>query len=249
MQAVAQHQFSRGFDLSANWTWSKCMSDQQSPQGQRSGSSGYRAPWLPGFGIKGDWGLCGYDATRVTHVSGTWHLPVGRGQEFLGNTNHLTDAFLGGWVMNLIYMDQSGQPVNIGCPVGTTANFGCNANVVPGVSVYPRNRNALHWLNYAAFSQPPMATQIGQTNFAPLGGGPDQARGPAFQNIDMSMFKQFQVHDTAKFEFRAEAFNVGNWTQYAGPSNLNFTNTSNFAALLGTRNNNRILQLALKFYY
>lgn len=249
MQAIYQHQFSHSFDLSANWTWSKCMSDQQSDQGQRSGSGGYRAPWLPGFGIKGDWGLCGFDAARVTHVSGTWHVPVGRGKEFLGHANRLTDSIIGGWVTNLIYMDQSGQPVTIGCPYATTANFGCDADRVPGTSIYPHNRSAKDWLNINAFAAPPRATTIGQTDFAVLGGKPSQARAPAFQNIDMSIFKQFEVHDTTKFEFRAEAFNVGNWTEYAGPSQLNISNPTGFSALLGTRNDNRILQLALKLYY
>jgi hypothetical protein len=52
-----------------------------------------------------------------------------------------------------------------------------------------------------------------------------------------------------KFEFRAEAFNAGNWAEYANPSNLDIANPTHFGQITGVRNNNRILQLALKFYF
>jgi Carboxypeptidase regulatory-like domain len=252
LQTNYQHQLTHNIDLIANWTWSRCMSDQMGPEelifNQRSGSGSYRAPYLPGFGMKGDWSICSFDATRVTHVAGTWHLPVGQGQTYLGNGNHLTNAFIGGWATNLIYIDQSGQPFTVGCPVATTSDFGCNANTT-GQNLYAGAHNQQHWVNADAFLQPPTATVTGQTNFAPLGGKPAQARGPAFQNIDMSLFKQFPVHDTMKFEFRAEAFNVGNWVQFANPGDTNFTDTVHFGELTSTRNSNRIMQLALKLYY
>ena len=45
----------------------------------RQYNAGYRAQWLPGFGIKGDYGLCDADATNLVHVAGTYNLPFGRG--------------------------------------------------------------------------------------------------------------------------------------------------------------------------
>jgi hypothetical protein len=38
----------------ANYTYSKCMSNQHT---QASQNTQYRAQWLPGFGINGDYGL------------------------------------------------------------------------------------------------------------------------------------------------------------------------------------------------
>lgn len=250
LQAVFQHQFSYGFDLGANYTWSRCMSDEMNPEGSnRAASGGYRAEWIPGLGKKIDWSLCGWDATNVAHVWGTWHLPVGRGKALAGNVNHLTDAFIGGWVTNVIYIQQGGQPLTVGCNPGTSQTAGCFANKAPGVNLYANAHSRAHWLDINAFSNPPQDMTVNQSDYAVLGGGAGQARGPNFHNVDMSLFKQFPVREQMKFEFRAEAFNAGNWAEYANPSNLNILSPTYFGNITGVRNNNRILQLALKFYY
>ena len=106
------------------------------------------------------------------------------------------------------------------------------------------------WLNPAAFANPPVATQAGQSDYSPLGGSTNPVRGPGFQNLDMSLFKQFPIHEAVKLEFRAEAFNLPNWHSFANPSaNLNFLNSQGFSAITSSRSNPRILQLALKLYY
>ena len=56
------------------------MGDQHAPE--FGVQRGYRAEWLPGFGIKGDYGLCDSDATDLCHVAGTYDLPFGRGRMF-----------------------------------------------------------------------------------------------------------------------------------------------------------------------
>jgi hypothetical protein len=136
------------------------------------------------------------------------------------------------------------------CPIATTADFGCFPDVVPGQNVYGGPHNVHQWLNPGAFANPPAATQIGQADYSPLGGSPYPVRGPSFQNLDMSLFKLFPIHESVKLEFRAEAFNLPNEHQFANPSaNLNFLNPSGFSAITSSRNNPRILQLALKLYY
>jgi hypothetical protein len=246
MQVIYQHQLSQGLNILANYTFAKCMTDERAAQAQ--GEPGYRAEWLPGFGIARDYTLCGYDVAQVVHASGTYHLPFGRGNAFLSK-GRLVDAFVGGWITNFIYSHQTGQPFTIGCPVATTANFGCYANVVPGQNIYAGPHNVHQWLNPKAFANPPMATAVGQTDFSPLGGSPNQARAPSFQDLDMSLFKQFQIHDEIKLEFRVEAFNLPNFHSFGTPGNLNFQNTTNFSEITYERNNARILQLALKLYY
>jgi hypothetical protein len=252
-QAVYEHQFNAGLTVLANYTYSKCLTDQRSAEGAPTLQPSYRAPWLPGFGQAGDYGLCLSDTAQVVHLSGTYYLPFGKGQPLLNNINEATNIFLGGWMTNFIYMHQTGQPFTIGCPVATTADFGCFADVVPGQNVYGGPHNVHQWLNPNAFANPPAATQIGQLNTAPLGGGPTPVRGPGFQDLDMSLFKQFPIHESVKLEFRAEAFNLPNWHSFATPAtpavNLNFQNPTGFSEITSSRSNPRILQLALKLYY
>jgi hypothetical protein len=167
----------------------------------------------------------------------------------LGNSNRLVDAFIGGWVTNFIFSHQSGQPFTVRCPIATTADFGCDANLVPGQNPYAGPHNATQWLNPKAFANPPVATTIGQADFSPLGSRGSQVRGPAFTNLDMSLFKEFSIKEKSRFEFRAEAFNVPNSHAWANPGQLNFLNPVNFSKITGSRSNPRILQLALKLYY
>jgi hypothetical protein len=247
LQVTYQRQMSAGLSLLGNYTYSKCMSDQHT---QASQNQQYRAQWLPGFGIQKDYGLCDTDATHLVHISGSYDLPFGRGRRFLGGASRATDAVLGGWAVNFIYTYQGGQPFTVTCPVATS-EFGCFADVVPSVDMYAGPHNKTQWLNPAAFAEPPAATTIGETNFAVLGGGPQQARGPDFQNLDSSVFKNFAFTETMKLQFRAEAFNTTNTPQFAQPGNLNFT-TTNFSQITATRNPSedfRRLQLALKLFF
>jgi len=247
LQVVYQHQLNAGLSMVANYTFARCMTDEDT----NNQGNPIRAEWLPGFGLKEEYGLCLTDATHVAHVSGTWSLPIGNGHELLGSANHVANALVGGWITNYIYTFQSGQPFNIPCPVSTTANFGCNADLVSGVSPYAGPHNQKQWLNPAAFANPPVATQIGQTDYSPLGGKPDPVRGPGFYNLDFSIFKQFSViREKDKVEFRAEAFNLFNSHNFANPSSqLNFNSPKNFSAITKSRNGPRVLQLALKLYY
>lgn len=250
LQATFEHQMSGGLYLLGNYTFSKCMSNQHT---QADTNQQYRAEWLPGFGIRPDYALCDSDATHLVHVAGTYNLPFGRGRAWFSTMSRAEDAVFGGWILNGFYTHESGQPFTIGCPVATTADFGCFADL-SGQPLYTGPHNTTQWLNPAAFAQPAAATAIGQTDYSPLGGGQEQARGPHFNNLDSSILKNFSFTESVRLQFRAEAFNTTNTPPFAQPTGqTNFT-TSNFTAITSTKNSNgnfgaRTLQLALKLFY
>ena len=251
LQATYQHQTSYGLFLLGNYTWSKCMSDQHTQASEYNDS--YRAEWLPGFGISGDYGLCDSDATHLVHLSGTYDLPFGRGRQFGNTMNRAEDAVAGGWQINFFYTYESGQPFTVTCPNATTADFGCSANIVSGQDIYAGPHNYHQWLNPSAFANPAAATAVGQAGFAPLGGGLQQARGPDFANLDSSILKDFTFTESTRLQFRAEAFNTTNTPPFAQPGQLNFL-TTNFSSISSTKNSNqnfgaRTLQLALKLMF
>jgi hypothetical protein len=252
MQITYQHQTSYGLTMLADYTWSKCFANQHTQASQYSFGN-YRAQWLPGFGIKGDYGLCDTDATDLWHISGTYDLPVGRGKQFGASMNRIEDAVLGGWELNGFYTFQSGQPLSVTCPTATTADFGCVADVVGGQGLYTGPHNYRQWLNPNAFTLPPLAATVGQTDYRPLGGEVQQVRGPHFANLDSSVVKDFNVRESMYVQFRAEAFNTTNTPPFAQPGQLDFQ-TANFSSISATRNSNenngaRTLQLALKLFY
>jgi hypothetical protein len=246
LQLVYTHQVGQGLSVLANYTYSKCMTDQ----GAITDGITYRAQWLPGFGITHDYTLCPNDATQVVHASGSYDLPVGRGRKFMNSSNRVVDSFLGGWGVNYIVTYQSGQPFTISCPIPTTSYFGCNANKVPGVSESAGAHTQKQWLNPSAFSNPPVATVLGQSDYSPLGSTPEQVRGPGFTNVDSSLFKEFPIRDAVHLQFRAEAYNLFNHPQFDNPTaNLDFLNTNGFTQISALRNPSRVLQLALKLFF
>ena len=252
LQTTYQHQMSFGLWLLANYTWSRCDGDQHAPQNSEF-NAGYRAQWLPGFGIKGDYGLCDADATDLWHAAASYNLPFGRGRQFGNSLNRTADLIVGGWVINGFYTFQSGQPLTVTCPVSTTADFGCSANVVSGQGLYAGPHNYTQWLNPGAFAQPPVATQVGQGDYSPLGGEIQQVRGPHFTDLDSSILKNFHFTESTYLQFRAEAFNTTNTPPFVQPQQLNFQagSFSNIGATKNSNGNNgaRTLQLALKLFY
>ena len=261
LQTNYEHRLSNGLTLLANFVWSRCRTDA-SDLLNATGIT-YRAPQLTGFGIQGDYGLCDYDIKTVFHASGTYELPVGRGHKFLGNSHHLVNAVLGGWITNYILTLQGGQPGTVPCVITTAAGFGCNALMTPGQSVTAGRHNVDQWLNPSAFASPPVTTAVGQSDYSPLGGAPTQFYGPGFHRLDFSLFKTFLITERTRLEFRSEFFNLTNTPNFsppglatatvsAAPGSLDYTNPSTFGKINSTRdgqNDQREIQFALKLYF
>jgi hypothetical protein len=259
LQLSLEKHYSDGLNLLATYTYSNCRSD--SGDLLNGGSIGYRAPYLPNFGIQGDYGICDFNIRNVFHFSGGYELPVGRGKRFLANSSHAMNYVVGGWSTQWITTLEGGQPMTIGCPVGTTTGMGCNALLVPGADPHG-SKGVDGFLNAAAFAQPVKATTIGQSDYAPLGGASSQTTGPGISRLDFSVFKNFQITERYRMELRSEFFNILNHPTFNAPGfggngvsaiggSTDFTN-SNFGRIGSTRfpfNDPRQIQFALKFYF
>lgn len=247
MQAKFERRFSHGLNVLAAYTWSQARSDVYD---QLIGGHTWRAPYLPGFGIQGDYGLANYDVGNAVHFSGGYELPFGKGREH-AISNGALNAVLGGWSANWILTLQSGPPFTVGCTVGTVAGMGCVA-LLSGQGLYAGGHTVAHWLNAAAFANPPFATTVGQTDYAPLGGEVTQAFGPGFHRFDLGLMKQFHITESKYFELRGSFFNLTNTPNFALPGSLTFTNPKNFSQITATRDSPddpREIQLGLKFYF
>jgi hypothetical protein len=252
LQSKYTRRLSKGLDVLAAYTWAKTRTDA----GDLLSGGGVgvgRAPNIPGFGIDKDYGLAEFDVRNAFTLSGTYQLPAGRGKRYMAGAGRVQDAILGGWVTNWIWTMYDGQPVTFNCQTTTAAAVGCFALLVPGQNVIGGKHNVDQWLNPAAFQDPPAATTIGQTDFAPLGGANTQAVGPGFHRFDFSFFKEIKTSEKTHMEFRAEFFNLTNHPNFSlfFISN-NFRDTANFAKIGSTRDNPndpRQVQFALKFYF
>ncbi len=246
-QANVEHRFGNGFSLLANFSFSRCLSDTRDLLDNGVGS--YRAPYVAGVGIRGDYGLCDIHTRRLVHVSGTYQLPFGKNQRML--TSGPGALIAGGWSINWILTTQDGQPFTIACTTTNAAGLGCNALKVAGQNPYGGSHNAAQFLNPAAFANPAAATTTSAT-IANLGSSPTQVTGPPYHDLNMSLFRQFPVVAETRFEFRAEVFNLTNTPNFGQPGSLNFTTPNTFASISATRDNPsdpREIQLSLKYYF
>ena len=272
LQTKVEKAFAGGFNFLATYTFSKTLSDAGDLLNGGS-LAGYRAPDVPGAGIRYDYGLANFDIRNVFHLSGGYQLPFGKGKHFMSDAGGATDKIVGGWSIQWLATLQGGQPITLSCPNGTTNGTGCYDLLVSGqnphLGLHTDANGKLSWIgNAAAFAQPPACTQaaIGaplvNCGISALGGGPAQIPGPGFHRLDFSIFKEIPINERFRFQFRTEIFNILNHPNFNAPGfggngvqsvsgSTNFNN-ANFGEIGSTRDapyDSRQIQFALKLYY
>jgi hypothetical protein len=248
MQGKVTRRVADGLNFLFAYTWAKTFTNAGDLL-NGGGIGGFRAPNVPGWGIKKDMALASFDVRHAAVFSGTYDFPVGKGRRFASGMSGVTNAILGAWSSNWILTLYDGQPQTVGCTRATTSGLGCVA-LMTGEPLYVGKVEQFY--NPGAFRDPAPATTVGQADFGPLGGGRTQVTGPPLRKFDFSIFKSFQVHENKRAEFRLESFNLTNTPSFALPGNLNFADRNNFGRIFATRNNPndaRQIQLALKFYW
>jgi hypothetical protein len=268
LQTKVEKQFAGGLNFLATYTWSKTRSDAGDLLNNGS-LQGYRAPDVPGFGIRGDYGLASFDIRNVFHFSGGYELPFGKGKRFMSDASGLTNKLVGGWSTVWSATLQGGQPITLNCPSGTAKGVGCYDLKVQGQSpklgLHTDTNGKLSWFgNPAAFAQPAPCTAAGgpACTLAALGGGPTQVVGPGFHRLDFSLFKEIPLSERFRLQFRTEIFNIFNHPNFNAPGfggngvvaisgSTDFTN-NHFGEIGSTRDapyDPRQIQFALKLYY
>ena len=172
LQAKYQRRLAKGLAALVSYTFSKTRTDAGD---LLSGGNvgGFRAPNIPGWGIQGDMGLAPFDIRHAITASGTYDLPIGKGRQWMSGGSRVAEFVLGGWTTNWILTLDTGQPLTVDCTQGTGAGTGCFA-LYTGINPDSGPHNVNQYYNPAAFTNPGPVTQVGQSSFAPLGGGNTQ---------------------------------------------------------------------------
>jgi hypothetical protein len=107
----------------------------------------------------------------------------------------------------------------------------------------PKTR--LEWFDTTDFSAPTPVWD-GGISLGFGNSGKDAIVGPGRVNFTTSLYKSFQIYDTARFELRFESFNTANHTEWNG---INSTmNNGNYGQVTGTWDP-RALELGGKFVF
>lgn len=272
LQLSVQKRMSRGLQISGNYTWSHAIDSGSTWHNRFTTANGDAA----GDGVSTDMTLPSldrgnaiFDIRQRLTFNYVWELP------FFQKTHGALGTVLGGWQLNGIWSFQSGahwSPYRGGNPrfndngtgacdpatfdptkcfnVGSDYNLDGIANDRPNALANHVNATHAQWadgfnLPEGFFTAPCLGCvgNLGRNTFV----------GPGYWAVDTSIFKNFRLSDRFRLQFRAEAFNVLNHTNFQlgganGPTGFNNLNNPQFGQASGTFNP-RQLQFGLKLSF
>ncbi|MDQ2711797.1 MAG: TonB-dependent receptor [Acidobacteriota bacterium] len=227
----AEKRFSKGISLLASYAWSHSI-DLNSEFG---GSSPQNDQC-----IKCDLGDSGFDQRQVFNGSYIYVVPGGNSQ------NRFIKYALGGWEISGITDIETGRTFNIGINFDNANNGARSRSQRPDLvgDPFPSGFKSTYgpggtFFNVHAFAVAPRYT------FGNL--GRNALHGPGFINTDLGAFKNFNLTERFRLQFRAEFFNIFNNVNFGNPDST--LGDTNFGAILGTANAQRQIQFALKLAF
>jgi trimeric autotransporter adhesin len=240
MVVKAQKRFSHGITFLSVLTVSKNMDESSGGVGTSLNGGAQGAPQNP-YNTAAEYSLSNVDTPVRWTMSLSYELPIGRGKDLVNIQNRALDMIAGGWVVNTVTVYQTGFPLQIyQTDLNSAYGYGAQrpnmTSVAPGTSGSVEHR-IYDYINPAAFSLAPQGT-FGNT---PRTIG---LRGPGEKNWDLSIFKNFNIKERLKAQFRAEALNAFNSPYFYSP-NTDFS-SGTFGQITGQANFARQLQLAIR---
>ena len=196
------------------------------------------------FDLRAEHGPSLFDARSRFVFSGTWALPRWR------DAPKAAALITNGWQLNTITSISSGTPFT----VYDSADVSLQGSA-PEISGFYSSRpdlisdpnsgqphTANEWVSRAPFLQLNPVTQAGQFGNE----GRNVVRGPGIADVDLSLFKYFNIDESRRVQFRAECFNLLNHPNFGLPEND--LESPAFGQILQA-GPPRLLQLALKFVF
>jgi outer membrane receptor protein involved in Fe transport len=215
LQVTGTHKVGNDLTFHGTWTYSKTMD-----------SGGF---------VDGNYRILsrqidGNDITHRVTLSGVYMLPVGRGRRFLGSSNRLVDAVIGGWELASLYIFETGHPWNLN---GQELNLMHNASVphhpdpliadsIRGASPCVAGWNDVGPYNWQVVPYPVAAgckTSAGAYDYAFIAQAPyapneniiySGIRIPNYNDVDANLSKNFHPTERISVQLRLEGFNVPN---------------------------------------
>jgi hypothetical protein len=224
------------------------------------------------FNLKNDYGVQAGNRKQIFNLATSVELP-----KF--TTNRYAGGVINGWQLSGIVQLQSGPDLtanasgnfsltlngatipgalsSAGKPIqiSNTSLLGTpDIQLNPTITCNPAANLAPHqYINPNCFGVPDQVGQNGPTVLPAI-------YGPAYFNADLGLFKNFPIKETMKLQFRIDGFNFLNhplWSFNGTNLTLGYNQNSNGSFSLSTpefgtvteKQGNRIIQLAVKFYF
>ena len=119
LQTLVREQVSHGLAFQFNYTWGKCLTDNQGYYGRYGNAAVAQTTADVAFqsyvyNVRGlDYGYCDADITNAFTGYLDYDLPFGHGRQFGNNSNKFVNAVFGGWQYHTIVTVHGGFPISM----------------------------------------------------------------------------------------------------------------------------------------
>ena len=187
-------------------------------------------------------------------VYGLYELPFGKGRMWANSAPRWEDEVIGGWQFSPVLNWSNGLPFTLGLGQGCSASLPGSAPCYPvgkrswlhpslsGFNAETHTRTFFKEANTPQYTQAPLDTfgNVGRNSFM----------GPGYFNGDLSLQKNFPIHEEILAQFRVDAFNGFNHINPGSPT----TSTGSDGVIssepaLGIYTNPRQMQFSLRVQF
>ena len=218
LQVKMEKRLSRGLQMQVNYSFSKLLEERD---------------WLNASIPILEKRPANEDHPQRLVFSATYEFPFGKGKRFGSNFSPVLDRIAGGWTLSPIYTYQMGAPVLWGNVIYYGGDLNWQPGAVNGVfntALFNRTSSQALSYNIRTFS----------TQF-------DNLRADYINNWDLALIKDTRIREHLRIQFRCEAFNAMNRTDFDVP-NVNPTSSS-FGRITNQANSERRIQMSLRLLW
>ncbi len=223
LQSKLERRFSNGFQVNFAHTWSHGRGYTGEDSG--AGTNTFRIP----SEYDRMYGRLSQDIRHNFQFSSISESPFGKGKKFFSGGG-VGGAILGGWQFNHLLSWYGGQPFTVTSSNDISAAGSgqvADCNSTPTKLGFHADNGLFY--DPSAFSRPD-SDRFGTCGINNLSGAP-------LFNLDLGLFRKFQVTERVDLQFRAEMFNATNTPHFNTPTN-NVTSGS-FMKLTSIKNTGR----------
>jgi hypothetical protein len=210
LQMLIHGQLSHGLAFQFNYTWGKCLTDNQGYYGRYGNAAVAQTTADVAFqsyvyNVRGlDYGYCDADITNSFNGYLNYDLPYGHGRQFGNNSNKFLNAVFGDWRYDTIVTVHGGFPISMiqfgYDPTGAYFQPRPDCNAPSQETPYKDFAGGGYvWFNPLTMSIPGPG-QLGTC-------GISTERGPGIKQVDMSLAKTIAITERQSLQFRFDAIN------------------------------------------